>query len=158
MRRDPWQRALGAAVLTAVLVATVVISWGLTRVAAQSGPDSPAATAGAAPGDAIVAPPTVTDVEGSLSEYSISLSEVAVPTGTVRFAVENVGQQRHDLRVVGNGVDRQTRELRPGQSGDLEVTFDEPGIFTVYCDLADHADRGMTTTLTVEDGAAFTQS
>jgi plastocyanin len=100
----------------------------------------------------------VTVVEGTLSEFSISLAQDSAPPGTVRFAVQNIGQRRHDLRVVGNGVDHQTRELRPGQSAQLEVTFDEPGIFTVYCDLADHADRGMTTTFTVEDETAFTHS
>jgi uncharacterized cupredoxin-like copper-binding protein len=64
--------------------------------------------------------------------------------------MSNVGQLRHNLRVVGNGVDKQLPALRPGQSGSDDVTFADPGPYTVYCDLADHADRGMTLTFTIE--------
>jgi len=94
-------------------------------------------------------------LEGTLSEYFIYLPQPSVPTGTVRFVVQNIGQRRHNLRVVGNGVDRATPDLRPGQSGEVEVLFADPGPYTVYCDLADHADRGMTTAFVAE--APFTQ-
>ena len=94
-------------------------------------------------------------LEGTLSEYFIYLPQQSGPAGTVRFAVQNIGERRHNLRVVGNGVDRATPDLRPGQSGEVEVFFTDPGPYTVYCDLADHADRGMTTAFVAED--PFTQ-
>jgi len=94
-------------------------------------------------------------LEGTLSEYFIYLPQPSGPAGTVRFVVQNIGQRRHNLRVVGNGVDRATPDLRPGQSGEVEVLFADPGPYTVYCDLADHADRGMTTAFVAED--PFTQ-
>lgn len=96
------------------------------------------------------APSQLTVITGTLSEYSISLSNDTAPPGTVRFTVQNIGQRKHNLRVVGNGVDKQTRDLSPGQTGQIEVRFADPGPYTVYCDLADHADRGMQLTFTIE--------
>jgi plastocyanin len=92
----------------------------------------------------------ITEITGTLSEYSISLSDTSARLGTVRFTVQNVGRRKHNLRVVGNGVDEATRDLSPGQTGQVEVRFADPGPYTVYCDLADHADRGMQLTFTVE--------
>jgi hypothetical protein len=89
-------------------------------------------------------------LEGTLSEYFIYLPQLTSNARTVRFVVENVGVQRHNLRVVGNGVDRVTPVLRAGQSGEVEVFFVDPGPYTVYCDIGDHADQGMTTGFYVE--------
>src|SRR6266542_546947 len=89
-------------------------------------------------------------IEATLSEYSVWLSETEAQPGVVRFTIKNVGQRRHNLRVAGNGVDKVTRDLGPNGSATLEATFREPGPYTVYCDLADHADRGMTQSLTIE--------
>jgi hypothetical protein len=113
---------------------------------------------GVAPADGVaradgVAGPLL--LEGTLSEYFIYLPQQSGPAGAVRFVVQNIGARRHNLRVVGNGVDRATPDLRPGQSGEVEVFFTDPGPYTVYCDLADHADRGMTTAFVAED--PFTQ-
>ena len=88
-------------------------------------------------------------IDGTLIEYSIYLSQTEVGPGSVRFVITNTGQRKHNLHVLGNGVDVKTRDLGPGQMATLSVTFDEPGAYTVYCDLADHADRGMTLTLAV---------
>lgn len=104
------------------------------------GPTAPVATA---------KPATLQVVQGSLSEYSISLGQISAQPGTVRFAVANVGELRHNLHVTGSGVDKKMSDLRAGQSGQLDVTFTDPGAYTVYCDLADHADRGMTLTFTI---------
>jgi plastocyanin len=94
-------------------------------------------------------------LEGTLSEYFVYLPQQSAPAGTVRFVVQNIGERRHNLRVVGNGVDKATPDLRPGQTGEIEVFFTDPGPYTLYCDLADHADRGMTTSFVAED--PFTQ-
>jgi hypothetical protein len=95
-------------------------------------------------------PPDALVLEGTLSEYFIYLPQLTSSARTVRFVVENVGLQRHNLRVVGNGVDRVTPELRAGQWGEVEVFFADPGPYTVYCDIGDHADQGMTTGFYVE--------
>jgi Multicopper oxidase len=95
-------------------------------------------------------PPDALVLEGTLSEYFIYLPQLTSNARTVRFVVENVGLRRHNLRVVGNGVDRVTPALRAGQSGEVEVFFADPGPYTVYCDIGDHADQGMTTGFYVE--------
>ena len=89
-------------------------------------------------------------IAGTLSEYSISLDQITAKLGTVRFAVANVGTARHNLRVQGNGVDKKTAELRGGQSGQVEVIFEDPGAYFVYCDIVDHEGLGMTLTFNVE--------
>jgi FtsP/CotA-like multicopper oxidase with cupredoxin domain len=150
-----------------VLVLSVFFTCGMAAVATRSAraTDAPAAAepAPVAP-DAVPqvgpeatapSPPALLVLEGTLSEYFIYLPQQAGPAGTVRFVVQNIGQRRHNLRVVGNGVDRATPDLRPGQTGEVEVFFADPGPYTVYCDLADHADRGMTTGFVAED--LFTQ-
>ena len=101
------------------------------------------------------APPAGLVLEGTLSEYFIYLPQITAPAGVVQFAVENIGRQRHNLRVLGTGVDQATPSLRAGQSASVDVLLVEPGAYTIYCDLADHADRGMTMTFLVED--AFTK-
>ena len=121
---------------------------------------APAATATTRPPGTATARPAVTatprpagiqqTVEGTLSEYSISLQRISAKVGTVRFVMSNVGELRHNLRVVGSGVDRKTVDLRAGQSGQLDITFLDPGPYLVYCDLADHQDLGMLLTFNVE--------
>lgn len=115
----------------------------LPRTAATP-PASSAAQPAAAPAD------SVQTIDATLSEYSIYLSQTEAKPGVVRFTITNTGQRKHNLRVAGNGVDEKTPDLRPGQSAVLEVRFVDPGPYTVYCDLADHADRGMMQTLSVE--------
>jgi hypothetical protein len=156
-----------------LIVLSVFFTCGMAAVAAQRSraTDAPAGTE-PAPGIAVVpvaqrgapdgvpeatasSPPAPLVLEGTLSEYFIYLPQQAGPVGTVRFVAENIGERRHNLRVVGNGVDKATPALRPGQTGDVEVYFTDPGPYTVYCDLADHADRGMTTSFVAED--PFTQ-
>jgi hypothetical protein len=106
----------------------------------QLGPASPSGQAAS----------QIAEITGTLSEYSISLSEEGVRRGIVRFTVQNIGRRKHNLRITGNGVDEVTRDLAPGQTGRVEVRFVDPGPYTVYCDLADHADRGMQMTFTIE--------
>ena len=122
------------------LALSLLLSCGATLAAAQELEMS------AAPLEA----PDALILEGTLSEYFIYLPQLTSNARTVRFVVENVGLQRHNLRVVGNGVDRVTPVLRAGQSGEVEVFFVDPGPYTVYCDIGDHADQGMTTGFYVE--------
>jgi plastocyanin len=107
-------------------------------------------SSGASSQSGAVAANAVTEVAATLSEYSISLSTTTAKPGTVRFKVQNVGERKHNLRIYGNGVDKMTRDLAPRQSAQLEVRIVDPGPYTVYCDLADHADRGMQLTFNVE--------
>jgi uncharacterized cupredoxin-like copper-binding protein len=142
------------------LALSLLLSCGATLAAAQELEMSvapPGAPAGVEPAERATPEGVGTEppadalvLEGTLSEYFIYLPQLTSNARTVRFVVENVGLQRHNLRVVGNGVDRVTPVLRAGQSGEVEVYFVDPGPYTVYCDIGDHADQGMTTGFYVE--------
>ena len=114
---------------------------------------TPRAGGAATPRPAATSRPTgpVQVLESSLSEYSIYLPQITVKPGTVRFSLTNVGVQRHNVRVVGNGIDRKSPDLLGGRSGQLEVTFVDPGPYYVYCDISDHEQLGMALTLNVSD-------
>jgi uncharacterized cupredoxin-like copper-binding protein len=148
-------RSLAALLFLLSVLFTCGMSAAAQRIGgdAAAAPGSAEAVAETASVRATPAGPLV--LEGTLSEYFVFLPQQSAPAGTVRFVVQNIGERRHNLRVVGNGVDKATPDLRPGQTGEIEVFFTDPGPYTVYCDLADHADRGMTSTFVAED--PFTQ-
>ncbi len=140
--------ALGAAAVPTI----AALAPTATRAPAATATARPLGTATPRPAVTATTRPTesLQTVEGTLSEYSISLQRISAKIGTVRFVMSNVGELRHNLRVVGSGVDRKTADLRTGQSGQLDVTFLDPGPYLVYCDLADHQDLGMLLTFNVE--------
>lgn len=105
-------------------------------------PVPPAATVPAQPDEPQV-------VEALLSEYTISLSALSVRPGTVRFVMENAGARRHDLRIQGADFDQKSADLSPGARGVFEVVLIEPGVYEVFCDIGNHRDQGMVTTLVV---------
>jgi hypothetical protein len=126
---------------------------GPPQVALPTATPRPVATApsrSTPPAGATLRPRPDLVLDGTLSEYAISLPQIGASTGTIRFTLTNVGTLRHDLHVIGNGVDEKSPELAARRSGAVDVTFTEPGAYTVYCDLGDHADRGMSLTFTIE--------
>ncbi len=88
-------------------------------------------------------------VEALLSEYTISLSVLSVRPGAVRFVIQNAGARRHDLRIQSAAFDQKSAALSPGIGGVFEVTLTEPGVYEVFCDIGNHRDQGMVTTLVV---------
>jgi len=89
-------------------------------------------------------------VTAALSDYTIVVSAASVPLGPVVFVVTNHGNTRHSLREEGQGIDLRTPTLYIGDASVLDVPFEQPGEYTVYCDVGFHAGAGMITTLTVE--------
>jgi len=142
---------LGAvAVIAVVPTAPVPSSTPVPGAVAPSPTVAPRPTPTSAGATAVAKPGTLQPVAGTLSEYSIALEQLSAKPGVVRFTVTNTGTLRHNLHVAGSGVDTKSPDLRPGQSGILDVTFTDPGPFTVYCDIADHAEKGMRLTFTIE--------
>src|SRR5439155_13056491 len=133
--------SLTAAQLQTATAASAATAAGRAVTATPRPAGTPSIAATARPGNLQI-------LSGTLSEYSISLPQISANPGTVRFTMSNIGQIRHNLRVAGSGVDTKLADLRPGQNGSVDVTFAEPGPYMVYCDLADHADRGMSLTFT----------
>lgn len=83
-------------------------------------------------------------------EFRFAIYRASVPAGGVRFNVTNYGQDGHDLVV----LDRRGRalassgEVRSGAQASVAVRL-APGTYRLRCDLADHARRGMHTTIRV---------
>jgi plastocyanin len=94
--------------------------------------------------------PTTTSVGVSAREYRLAAYRASVPRGVVRFNLANYGEDGHDLVVEArDGRDlARTGEVRAGKRTTLQLRL-APGTYRLVCDLADHAARGMVTTLRV---------
>jgi plastocyanin len=102
----------------------------------------------------LAAAAAVTPVGVGQDEFSLALYRTSVRPGVVRFNIENLGEDPHDLGVVGplparTLRGRTTDDVRPGAHGSLRVTLRRPGRYRVICTLPLHEKRGMRATLTV---------
>jgi uncharacterized cupredoxin-like copper-binding protein len=107
--------------------------------------------------------PTV--VQTKLNEYSIILDKTSIPAGPVRFEIENIGTEEHELVLEPagaedepfelNGKASEAEEIQPGEKRTLEWTLDQPGEYQLACyvvnegDAVSHAMKGMVTKFTV---------
>jgi plastocyanin len=109
--------------------------------------------AGALAGSALGAKTRTTSVGVGLREYRIALYRSRVLPGRVKFNMENLGEDTHDLQVIGPGSSPAIRgtsaELKAGERATLIVTLRTRGLYRVICTLGDHADQGMVSRLRV---------
>src|SRR5687767_9820203 len=92
-----------------------------------------------------------TEVEGTLREWAIKLSQREVPAGTVRFVVTNKGQFTHNLAITdSNGELAATPGFTAADGAQLVEIDLEPGTYTLICNLPGHAARGQKTELVVK--------
>lgn len=82
--------------------------------------------------------------------YEYQPSEITVAPGEVTFVVDNATDIVHGFEVEGHGMEVVIDEIAPGATDSLTTTFEESGEYEIYCPVADHEQRGMTGTLTVE--------
>ncbi|MFQ5860215.1 MAG: cupredoxin domain-containing protein [Dehalococcoidia bacterium] len=88
-------------------------------------------------------------VQISLKDFRLEPDEVvAVKAGTVTFVLQNEGRYTHDFRVKGQGIDEKAPKVGRGRTREWQVTL-TPGTYRISCPISNHADRGMTGTLTV---------
>ena len=93
-------------------------------------------------------------VELVATEFTFDPADVSVDeAGETTFTVSNEGEFPHALEIEGNGIEEETEELSPGESGSVTVEL-EPGEYELYCPIGDHRDRGMEGTLVVGGEAA----
>lgn len=122
----------------------------------EAGATPPAAGPGsmdASPVQPAASPVTGTAAHGEmvhviLKDYEIQMPST-LPAGPTTLHVMNQGQHEHALEVEGQGIEKETPRLAPGEETRLDVTL-QPGTYTVYCPVSDHAsDKGMKVQLTV---------
>jgi uncharacterized cupredoxin-like copper-binding protein len=89
---------------------------------------------------------TVTVTAGKPSEFRFKLSKLKVPKGAVTFKVTNAGTIVHDFKIAG----KKTKNLTPGQSQTIKVTFKKAGKYKFLCTVTGHAAAGMKGVLTVK--------
>ena len=100
-----------------------------------------------APTSVVAAP---SEVEVSLRDFELDPSKLVVRAGTVKFILSNKGRYTHDFRVEGGTVDEKAPKVGRGRT--FEWTLDlKPGTYVISCPISNHASRGMTGTLTVEE-------
>lgn len=87
-----------------------------------------------------------------LSEWNVEMSEQVVAPGAVTFAVHNTGSIPHAFEIEGQGIERETGTIQPGDSATLAVSLTR-GAYEVYCPVGNdsHKKLGMITQLRVAD-------
>jgi uncharacterized cupredoxin-like copper-binding protein len=132
------------------VTATVEPEATATTATAQAEPDATATTA------IVQATPTQgsgteTELQATLREWAIDLSQSEVPAGKVKITVTNQGQMMHNLTIQDStGTVAQTPNFSSRQgSQTLEVEL-QPGTYRLLCSLPGHAQRGQITQLVVK--------
>lgn len=89
-------------------------------------------------------------VSVTLVDYRIEASHTWVKKGDlVALTVTNRGHDIHELEV--EGYDQELEDLLPGETRTLTFRADRSGPLVLVCRLADHFERGMRTTIQVQD-------
>lgn len=117
--------------------------------------------------------PRADGLDVAFGEYAITLEASVIRPGRVTLVVHNLGHLTHGLEMKlersgsnsgsnsgsGSGRDREKIETRTFRSGEtLRVEADlAPGVYEIECYVADHASRGMRTTLEVRADAPLAQ-
>lgn len=91
-------------------------------------------------------------IEITAAEYTFSGDPGEIAAGdTIEFVVENAGQIDHSLEVLseaGRSLGA-TERIVAGESDSVTVTFADPGVYRLICDIDDHLSRGQVATITV---------
>ena len=122
--------SVGAVVLVAAVVVAVVLS---------GGGSDPQPT-----------PFVGSTVDLTLGEYVIS-GDLTAPAGEVRLHAFNQGGVLHNVGVRGGHI---SNDVRPGGEATVDIGNLVPGTYQLYCDIADHAQRGMVANLVITVPAA----
>jgi plastocyanin len=126
--------------------------------ASPAAPSSAPASAPSAPAAAI--DPRTDGLDVTFGEYAITLEAAVIRPGHVTLVIHNAGHLTHgfEMKIDSSGKgggDRRKIETRTFRSGEsLRVEADlPPGVYEVECFVADHASKGMRTSLEVRADA-----
>lgn len=92
-------------------------------------------------------------VDFTATEYQFGADPTTeiVSGTTVRLTLTNNGTLDHELQLLdadGRLIDRIER-IAPGGFGEVVVSFEEPGVYQLICDIDDHLTRGQRSSFTV---------
>lgn len=92
-------------------------------------------------------------VDFTATEYEFGADpSTEITSGTtVRLTLTNNGDLEHEMQLLdsnGRLID-QVERVAPGASGEVIVSFDEPGVYQLICDVDDHLSRGQRSSFTV---------
>ena len=120
---------------------------------AVGGATAAATVVTAAPASAASKPTQVKAVE---TDFHIALSKNSFKAGKYTFVAQNKGQTTHALMITGPGIKMaMTKDLQPGQSANLTVTF-KKGAYNINCPIPGHKAMGMNVNINVGGGATTT--
>ena len=108
--------------------------------ATACGPDDESPATGGVQGE-----PTTATIIGEDTAFDVT--ELQASAGeTLRITFDNRDDGvSHNLHVTGEGVDEQTEIVAGPVTQTLEVTFEEPGVFTYVCDVHPQQMEGTIT-------------
>ena len=99
--------------------------------------------------DAVTPDKDAHEVEVKLVEHRIEMPKQVAP-GKTAFVVRNVGKEKHNFEIQGEGIEKKfLAAVDPQQTKVLHVDL-KPGTYKVYCPVKDHDAEGMKLTLTVK--------
>ena len=77
------------------------------------------------------------------SDFKLDPKDLTVTdAGAVTITVKNEGQTTHALEVEGQGTEKKTEDIAPGDSATLTVTL-KKGSYEMYCPIDGHKKLGM---------------
>lgn len=121
-----------------------VIATGTTEMSGMPGMDASPTAASESQGE-------VVEIQATLREWALDLSQTEVPAGTVRFVVTNAGQFAHNLTVTDDsGNLAQTPTFGSAEGPQVVEVELAPGTYEIICSLPGHANRGQRAQLVVK--------
>jgi uncharacterized cupredoxin-like copper-binding protein len=104
-----------------------------------------------------------TEVHLKLTEFKVEMDKTSIPVGPVKFIIDNVGKETHEVVLEPAGVDdeplslndkvSEAEDIKAGTSATLEWTIDQPGEYQLACHInennEDHYANGMVIKFTV---------
>ncbi len=93
-----------------------------------------------------------TAVGVSLREFRITPYRERVQVGSIKFNLRNFGEDGHNFVVISpkGKLVAKTAEIKPGRNQMIVTTLTRPGEYRLLCTIANHAKRGMRSTIIVQ--------
>ena len=122
----------------------------LALLIASAGAFSAVALAACEDEDGDVLPDDAQEVDIGITDTALDPERVEVEPGTIRFNIENNGDQTHELAVETANEVEESGEIGPGETGSLSVAL-PPGEYDIYDPRDNFRERGVEGVLVVRD-------